>query len=453
LGTLAVLGYVSVLEADQSYLQSLFVSRAVNDMSFGVDAGPSRAIEFPEAGPYDERLGYVGLPSFIRRLAARHFVVERQARQSRALREFMAAGGYAVYREKSQAGLVLRDRSGELLEDSRYPSFAYQSFGGIPPVLVNTLRFIEDRDLLDPERPYRNPAIEWRRFVLVAAARLGAVFDGSLRRGGASTLATQIEKFRHSPAGRTGGIAEKLRQMATATARAYLGGSETISAQQEILTTYLDSTPLGSRPGYGEVIGLGDGLLAWYGVDFAEANRLLSLRDPSGAEVARRAQVYKQALSLLVAQRRPSFYLNAGRIDLERLTDAHLRALAGAGVIDQALCAAALKLPLGFASAPPAPPSASFVERKAVDAARTELMTALALPGLYGLDRLDLSAKISIDGAGQGRVAAVLERLKDPQSVEALGLAGNQLLGSGDPGNVAWSVVLYERGADRNLVW
>jgi membrane peptidoglycan carboxypeptidase len=95
--------------------------------------------------------------------------------------------------------------------------------------------------------------------------------------------------------------------LATATARAYLGGSETIPAQQEILTTYLDSTPLGSRPGYGEIIGLGDGLLAWYGVDLAEANRLLSLRDAFGAEAARRAQVYKQALSLLIAQRRPSF--------------------------------------------------------------------------------------------------------------------------------------------------
>src|SRR5260221_14628844 len=64
-----------------------------------------------------------------------------------------------------------------------------------------------------------------------------------LRRGGASTLATQIEKYRHSPDGRTENATEKMRQIVTATARAYLDGFETIAAQREIVTAYLDSTP------------------------------------------------------------------------------------------------------------------------------------------------------------------------------------------------------------------
>jgi membrane peptidoglycan carboxypeptidase len=451
-GTLALLGYVLVLEAGHSYLQSLFVSRAVEDMRFAAEAGPSSAIVFPESGPYDQRFGYVGLPSFIRKLSARSFVIDRQARQSTALREFMTAGGYAVYHEKSQAGLFLRDRFEAPLEAREYPAVAYRNFAEIPSTVVDTLRFIEDRDLLDPTRPYRNPAVEWRRFLLAAAGRLSAVFDHNLRRGGASTLATQIEKFRHSPAGRTEGAAEKLRQMATATARAYLGGPETIAAQQDIVTTYLDATPLGSRPGYGEVIGLGDGLRVWYGTDFSEANRLLSLRALSSVEAARAARVYKHVLSLLIAQRRPSFYLNAGRDELERLTDAHLRVLAAAGIIGRSLCDQALKLPLEFASDPPAAPATSFIERKAVDAVRSELMAALGLSNLYALDRLDLSADVSIDGATQSRVAAFLERLKDPQAVKALGLVGDRLLGNADPGKVAWSVVLYERSSDRNLV-
>jgi hypothetical protein len=43
-----------------------------------------------------------------------------------------------------------------------------------PPLLVTaSLSFIEDRDLLDPEHPNRNPAIEWRRFLLAALARWG----------------------------------------------------------------------------------------------------------------------------------------------------------------------------------------------------------------------------------------------------------------------------------------
>jgi membrane peptidoglycan carboxypeptidase len=444
-----------LLQANLPYLEPLLVWRTVADMTYKIETGRSPAISFPRSGPYDQRLGYVSLPSLIQRLQGRDFDVERQARQSQALLRFVEAGGYAVYHEKVQAGLVLSDRSGLPLEDAAQPSSVYSRFDEIPPILVETLRFIEDRDLLDPTHPYRNPAVEWRRFALAAAGRLGSVLDPGLKRGGASTLATQIEKYRHSPDGRTEGIPEKVRQIASATARAYLDGPETIDAQRRIITTYLDSTPLGSRPGYGEVIGFGEGMRAWFGVDLAEANRLLSkpgaLRG-DGADVERRAQTYKQALSLLIAQRRPSYYLNGGRNDLERLADAYLRALSAAGVIDPALRDAGLNSPLAFAPEPPAALPASFVQRKAIDAVRTELMTALGLPDFYSLDHLDLSAAISIDGATQNAMAAALERLKDPRQVKALGLVGDQLLGNADPGKVAWSVVLYERSKDRNLV-
>ncbi|HEX4585803.1 MAG TPA: transglycosylase domain-containing protein [Burkholderiaceae bacterium] len=443
---------IVLLEANRPYLESLFVWGAVTDMTFKVQSGPSPAIRFPQSGPYDQRLGYVGLPSLIQRLKGRGFEIVRQARQSPGLLHFIEAGGFAVYHEKSQAGLVLNGRAGRPLEAEPYPSAAYKTFDEIPPLVVDTLRFIEDRHLLDPTHPYRNPAVEWHRFALAAAGRLGGVLDHDLRRGGASTLATQIEKYRHSPAGRTEGVSEKMRQMATATARAYLDGPETMAAQQQIITTYLDSTPLGSRPGYGEVIGFGDGLLAWFGVDFADANRFLSRRPASDAEARWRAQIYKEALSLLIAQRRPSYYLNAGRTDLERLTNAHLRALASAGVIDPGLRDAALKRPLAFTLEAPALPLGSFVQRKAVDAVRTELMTALGVPDVYSLDRLDLSAAVSIDGSAQAQVAELLEQLKDPQAVKELGLVGDQLLGGVDPSKVAWSVVVYERGRDRNLV-
>jgi membrane peptidoglycan carboxypeptidase len=439
-----------LLEADEPYLQSLFVWGAVTDMTFKVEPGSSPTIRFPQSGPYDQRLGYVALPDLIKRLEDRSFEIQSQARQSPALLKFIGAGGYAVYHEKFQAGLVLSDRRDEPLEAAPYPSNAYQRFDEIPSILIDTLRFIEDRDLLDTKHPYRNPAVEWRRFALAAAGRVGGVLDRELRRGGASTLATQIEKYRHSPAGRTGGVSEKVRQMASATARAYLDGPETIDAQRRIILTYLDSTPLGSRPGYGEVIGFGDGMRAWFGVDLAEVNRLLS--QPVASADSPRAKIYKQALSLLLAQRRPTYYLNAGRGDLENLANAYLRAMTAAGVIDPALRDAALTLPLTFTPEPPAPPSGSFVERKAVDAVRTELMTTLDLPDVYSLDRMDLSAAVSVDRAVQSRIAAVLERLKDPEAVKALGLVGYQLLGGADPAKVAWSVVVYERGDDRNLL-
>ncbi|HET7594021.1 MAG TPA: transglycosylase domain-containing protein [Stellaceae bacterium] len=447
-----LVGLAVSYEAKTSSLQSLFVSRAVKDMTFSVEPGPSAAIRFPEAGPYDRRLGYAQLPSFIDRLATRHFAVELQARQSPLLRRFIDAGGYAVYHEKAQAGLELRDRAGLPLEEARYPSTAYPSFAAVPPLVAHTLRFIEDRDLLDPERPNRNPAVEWQRFGMAALGRAGRYIDPSLSSGGGSTLATQIEKFRHSPGGRTEGLVDKLRQMSTATARAYLDGPETLAAQQEILTTYINSTPLGSRPGYGEVIGLGDGLLAWYGTDFTEANRALAARPPASITLERRGEIYKQALSLLIAQRRPSYYLNGGRGALQALTNSYLRRLSAAGVIGPVLRDAALKADLRFRSTPPAPATSSFVERKAIDAVRTELMTALGATNLYSLDRIDLAADATVDAATQERVASVLLRLKDREAVKALGLVGDKLLGAADPAQVAYSVVLYERGADRNYV-
>ncbi len=443
---------LTVLLLSNPHLDSLFFHRAVANLSFQIKPGASPAVLFPRAGPYDRRLGYAYMPSLIQHLQARNFEIVRQAVQSSALLRFTDTVGHAVYHEKSQAGLTLKDSSGDTLEAASYPSAVYRSFEEIPPLLINTLRFIEDRDLLNPKDPYRNPALEWRRFAWAVAGRVGGIVNPRLRRGGASTLATQIEKYRHSPDGRTESVSEKMRQIVTATARAYLDGFETIGAQREIVTAYLDSTPLGSRPGYGEIVGFGDAMSAWFGVDLAEVNRLLSHQVASDAETRRRAQVYKQALSLLLAQRRPSYYLNAGREDLEHLTDSYLRALASAGVIDPALRDAALMRRLRFTPGPPPLSARSFAERKAVDAARIELMRVLGLPQIYSLDRMDLSADVTIDGSTQSGVSALLERLRDPTEVTALGLKGDKLLGDEDPGNIAWSVVLYERGNNHNLI-
>jgi membrane peptidoglycan carboxypeptidase len=443
---------LTVLLLGNTHLDSLFFHRAVANFSFQIKPGASPAVLFPRAGPYDRRLGYADMPSLIQHLQARNFEIVRQAVQSSALLRFTDRVGHAVYHEKSQAGLVLKDSSGDTLEAASYPSAVYRSFEEIPPLLIDTLRFIEDRDLLNPKDPYRNPALEWRRFAWAVAGRVGGIVNPRLRRGGASTLATQIEKYRHSPDGRTESVSEKMRQIVTATARAYLDGFETITAQREIVTAYLDSTPLGSRPGYGEIVGFGDAMSAWFGVDLAEVNRLLSHQVASDAETRRRAQVYKQSLSLLLAQRRPSYYLNAGRGDLEHLTDSYLRALASAGVIDPALRDAALMRRLRFTPGPPPLSAHPFVERKAVDAARIELMRVLGLPQIYSLDRMDLSADVTIDGSTQSGISALLERLRDPTEVSALGLKGDKLLGDEDPGNVAWSVVLYERGNNHNLI-
>jgi hypothetical protein len=71
------------------------------------------------------RLGYAGLPMFMISLSDRHFTVAR--RQAR----FVDRGGYAIYGEKSRAGLRLFDRYGNPLHAASDPERAYPDFASI----------------------------------------------------------------------------------------------------------------------------------------------------------------------------------------------------------------------------------------------------------------------------------------------------------------------------------
>ena len=448
-GIAALLGWGVALESRTEFVQAALLSRWAEAMTFAPQPGPSAAARFPAAGPYDQRLGYAGLPDFIARLGWRGYAVERQAAPSPALAWLVTHGGYPPYREKDQAGLALFDRTGAALHAARHPGAIYRDFADIPPLVANTLLFIEDRHLLDPDDARRDPAIDWQRFLLASTGRAAGLIDRHLRRGGASTLATQIEKFRHSPAGRTDDIVEKLRQMLSAALLAYKDGPDTLEARRRVVTTYLNSTPLASRPGQGEVIGIGDALEAWFGTDLAEANQVLTSPAGTPAALARKAEIYREVLSLLLSERRPNAYLRTDDTALRALTDRYLRLLAGAGVIDAALRDAAL------AARPrvlPEPPAFAYADDKATDALRTELLNVLGVSSLYDLDRLDLTGFSTIDAAAQKRVSDVLARLNDPDFVDANHLRGEHLLHTDRDLKVTYSVVLYERGADRNAV-
>src|SRR5205814_495267 len=137
-----------------------------------------------------------------------------------------------------------------------------------------------------------------------AINRAISVVDPDYPSAGGSTLATQIEKYRHSPEGRTASSPEKLRQMVSASVRAYLDGEETLHTRQRIIADYINSVPLGAFPGYGEVNGIADGLATWYGADFDAVNRLLRRPQADGAALAPQARAYREVLSLMIARRR-----------------------------------------------------------------------------------------------------------------------------------------------------
>ncbi|MEA3278766.1 MAG: transglycosylase domain-containing protein [Pseudomonadota bacterium] len=448
---LCVLAWGLSIELESSPLQSRLFTRLAAGFGVSVEPGATPNARFPDSGPYDKRLGYAQIPAFLRTLDARGFVVDRQARLSPTLVSFIDLGGFPIYREKSQAGLSIIDRSDREIYRARHPERVFPDFQTIPPVVVATLLFIENRELLDLSFPTRNPAVEWDRFAAASFNTLVTAIVPTGQRFGGSTLATQIEKFRHSPEGRTSSPAEKLRQVVSASARAYQSGPDTTQARERIVVDYANSTPLSARPGFGEVIGLGDGLHVWYGTNLGEAAQRLGERPVTVADAARSAQIYKQVLSLLLAQRRPSYYLLSGRDQLDDLTEAYLRLLAEAGIINAELRDAALAQPLSFRENAPAPANASFVERKALNAIRAHLLSLLQVGSLYDLARFDIRAEATLDMAAQRNVTETLRRLKDPKRARKVGLYGKRLLRR-DPAGVAYSVTLYERGQHANLV-
>jgi membrane peptidoglycan carboxypeptidase len=445
------LGLIVAHELRYSTGQAVWLAGLASRSSFELAPGPNPVPLAPDTGPFDARMGYAALPVRLERLAAEGFQIHSQARPSAGMRALNDHGLDLIYSEKSQAGLTLLDRAGEPLHTARYPQFVYESFESIPRLVVASLLFIEDRELLDDSRPTHNPVFDWERLSKAGGLSLLRYLGRDDAVIGASTLATQAEKFRHSAGGRTENFREKYRQMASASVRMYRYGADNRVARRQLVADYLNALPLAGRAAHGEIIGLGDGLAAWYGADFVAENRALAgaETDPEGAGLA-----FKQALSLIVAARRPTYYLGQSPAALAALTDSYLRVMAKAGVISPALRDAALEQPLVLAERNHTRPFATpdFATLKGVNLARTRLASLLAVDDLYQLDRLDMTAGTTIDAPVQSAVNGTLASLRDRVSAQRLGLIGDRLLGAGDLTKVIYSFTLYERSPNGNLV-
>lgn len=449
LAALAAAGLAGWQELNASPLQARILSRLGNGMQYRVEPGISDSIRFPVAGPFDERLGYTALPNFGQRLIDRGFGISSQARISPQMARVIDFGLFAPYHEKTRAGLIVQDCAGDPLFAVQFPERFYVDFNSVPRQLVDSLLFIENRELLSSPHRTRNPAIEWDRFARAAIDQFLSRLNPDHDSPGGSTLATQIEKYRHSPGGRTSSGEQKLRQMASASLRAYLDGEDTTKVRKQLVVDYLNTVPLAAWPGYGEVIGIGDGLWVWYGRDFNDFNRIL--RDES-IPAGEKALAYKQALSLMISQRRPSEFLVGELALLNNLTDTYLRLMTTAGIITPAFRDEALAVALVLRQGGMAAPRSSFMSRKAANLNRTHLAGLLGVRKLYELDRLDLTASSTLDIALQEAISDSLRDISDTTGAAAAGLTGERLLAGSDPSQVIYSFTLLERTGYANVV-
>ncbi|MCD5995120.1 penicillin-binding protein [Pseudomonas sp. CDFA 602] len=445
------LGVAVALESRSSRLQAREFSRFAASLSYSMQPGPSDAVVYPGDGPFDKRLGYSSLDEFLPRLLKRDYVITRQTRFSPELMRYSQRGFFVPYQEKTQAGLSITDCRGESLYEFRYPQQFYSTFATIPPVVVHSLLFIENRDLLDPQQPLANPAVDWPRFAKAAWSQVAKILALPGQSAGGSTLATQLEKYRHSPDGLTQSSSEKLRQMISASVRAYQPGAETLAVRQRVVRDYLNSVPLSAVPGHGEVHGLAEGLRVWFGVDFAKTNQVLASAPVDEKGLAEKALALREVLSLVIAQRRPSHYLAKGRLELAELTDSHIRLLAQANVVDQPLADAALAAKVTYRDWVQQPTIQPIETNKGISVARTRLSNLVNRP-LYDLDRLDLSATSTLHGGLQSSISQYLRNLANPEFAATIGLLGERLLTPASTAQVRYSFTLFERGADGSRV-
>ena len=449
-----VVGVVSLMlfcvagfEFRYAWFQSQWISDYASRLHYQLGDGESEAIRFPEAGPFNQRLGYSLIPDLQPRLQQQGYGISHQARFSSELLDYADHGLFLPYQEKTHTGLEVLDYRGEPIYRFTYPRSSFSEFESIPALLVEALLFIENRRLLDPALPRANPAVDWPRLAGASVAMVTSSLGGNGPSHGASTLATQMEKYRHSFEGRTQSPMDKLRQMASASVRAYMNGPETLEARQQLVRDYLNSVPLTAAPGHGEVHGIGDALWVWFAEDIDNFSASLDGRQGQAAQ----ALALRQALALIIAQRRPSWYLLGGRDELQELIDSHIRLLANHQRIDEDLAQTALRTPMAFRDWQTQPLLEHTSADKAARVTRNQLASLLGRP-FYDLDRLDLQASSSLDVGLQRAVTAFLENLADEDAAAEAGLLGETLLSRQQAAQVRYSFTLMERTASGNQV-
>jgi hypothetical protein len=164
-------------EIKTSRFQAYFLSKIAKELTYSVKPGQSHHIFFPKTGPYNELHGYINLPSFLNRLTASEYVIESQSHFSDKLLQIVYKGFYTTYHEKPKSGLRIIDQNSNVLFSESYPERTYNHFKEIPSIIVESLLFIENKDLLDNKNPYINPSVEWDRLIKAVILKGRQIID------------------------------------------------------------------------------------------------------------------------------------------------------------------------------------------------------------------------------------------------------------------------------------
>jgi membrane peptidoglycan carboxypeptidase len=448
-GLALILLAVSVFyEIRTSALQSWILSRYARKMLYRVEPGLSLNIVFPKNGPFDVRAGYSLIPDFELRLQAAGYRVTKQVRFSPELERLAKWGFLPPYSEPNTTSLTIRGMDGQPLFQAPVAGEYFDNFAEIPELAVKSLLIIENRELDESSDNRMNPVVDWDRLAKAAILYAGHKLGLPVPVEGGSTLATQMEKYRHSYDGRTDSIFAKLRQMTDASLKVYQNGPDTREERRQIVVDYLNSIPLAAAPGYGEIHGIGNGFQAWFCTDLKEVREKLSLQNDN----PEKAKAFKNTLALLCSVKAPSYYLVQNHEALEKRTDFFAQLLAKLQIIPVDFASQVVSQPISFSVRVPKDTLPPYAERKAIDDIRSKLIHLLGVRGLYELDRLHLNVESTINPSLQRKVVSLFENLLQPEFIDKAGLRGKHLLSTGDPSKVIYGMMFFEKTAQGNLL-
>jgi membrane peptidoglycan carboxypeptidase len=436
-------------EIETSMMQSQVFSYVVRKMTYSIQPGPSLSVVFPKDGPLNIRRGYTRIEEFQARLENQGYRVQEQARFSPYLAKLTEWGISPPYRDPGLAGLEIKSAEGEPLHNAIARDQEFASYEEIPPSVAKALLLIENRKLaVDSAYPTNNPVVEWNRVAKASLTYAGSKLGLPVRLEGGSTLATQLEKYLHSPDGRTDSAGDKIKQIVSASLKAYHDGTDTGNARRRILIDYLNTMPLAAAPGWGEINGLGQGLEAWFGMDLKHTSARLRTQE----DTPEKAVAFKHVLTLLAAVRAPAYYLLEDRAALEQRARYYARLFAEFGLITDEFSEQVREVKVNFLPAAHFDRPVFSPRQKLSSALRNDLGKLLGVRDFYSLNRLDLEVRTFVDGMLQERVDDLFARLKDRQFLQQHGFIADRLLLTGNPDDVIYSLVLFESLPDGNVL-
>ena len=169
--TLALAAYQ---ESRLHFYQSTFWHWLAQKLSYRIENGASAQISFPNAGPFDKRYGYHQLPLWQTHLIQNGFNLSAQSRFSAGLQRYSNWGFNPPFIQQHYPALSLQGCKQDLLYQFNAPALRFNDLAEVAPVIVQSLLFIEDRDLLSPKHPRANPVVN--------LPRLGAATWSQLQR-------------------------------------------------------------------------------------------------------------------------------------------------------------------------------------------------------------------------------------------------------------------------------